>query len=111
MHSNTEHASLLTPTDPYAATKAGAEMLVMAYGRSYGLPYIITRGNNVYGPNQYPEKAIPRFSILASRGEKISIHRDGTATRSYMHIDDVSSAFNIILHRGTTAQIYNIGLR
>ena len=73
----TERASLLTPTNPYAATKAGAEMLVMAYGRSYGLPYIITRGNNVYGPNQYPEKAIPKFSILAKRGEKISIHGDG----------------------------------
>ena len=56
--SNTEHASLLAPTNPYSATKAGAEMLVMAYGRSYGLPFIITRGNNVYGPNQYPEKAL-----------------------------------------------------
>ena len=69
--SNTEHASLLAPTNPYSATKAGAEMLVMAYGRSYSLPFIITRGNNVYGPNQYPEKAIPKFSILASRGGKI----------------------------------------
>jgi len=109
--SNTEHATLLTPTNPYAATKAGAEMLVMAYGRSYGLPYIITRGNNVYGPNQYPEKAIPKFSILAKSGEKIAIHGDGSATRSYMHVDDASSAFDVILHRGTTAQIYNIGSR
>ena len=109
--SNTEHAALLTPTNPYAATNAGAEMLVMAYGRSYGLPYIITRGNNVYGPNQYPEKAIPKFSILAKRGEKISIHGDGDVTRSYMHVDDAASAFDVILHRGTTAQIYNIGSR
>ena len=70
LDSNTEHASLLTPTNPYAATKAGAEMLVMAYGSSFGLPYIITRGNNVYGPNQYSEKAIPKFSILAKRGGK-----------------------------------------
>ena len=111
MDSNTEHAALLTPTNPYAATKAGAEMLVMAYGRSYGLSYIITRGNNVYGPNQYPEKAIPKFSILAKRGEKISIHGDGDATRSYMHVDDAGSAFDVILHRGTPAQIYNIGSR
>jgi dTDP-glucose 4,6-dehydratase len=111
MDSNTEHAALLTPTNPYAATKAGAEMLVMAYGRSYGLPYIITRGNNVYGPNQYPEKAIPKFSILAKRGEKISIHGDGDVTRSYMHVDDAGSAFDVILHRGTPAQIYNIGSR
>lgn len=109
--SNTESASLLTPTNPYAATKAGAEMLVMAYGRSYGLPYVITRGNNVYGPRQHPEKAIPKFTILAMRGKKIPIHGDGTATRSYMHVDDAASAFDVILHKGETAQIYNIGSR
>ena len=54
---------------------------------------------------------IPKFSVLVKRGEKISIHGDGTATLSYMHVDDASSAFDIILHRGTTAQTYNIGLR
>tara|TARA_Y100001954_G_scaffold145690_1_gene155115 strand:+ start:670 stop:2493 length:1824 start_codon:yes stop_codon:yes gene_type:complete len=107
--SNTEHASLLTPTNPYSATKAGAEMLVMAYGRSYGLPFIITRGNNVYGPCQYPEKAIPKFSILAHIGEKIPIHGDGLATRSYMHVHDAASAFDIILHHGETGHVYNIG--
>lgn len=107
--SNTEHASLLAPTNPYSATKAGAEMLVMAYGRSYGLPFIITRGNNVYGPNQYPEKAIPKFSILASRGKKIAIHGDGLATRSYMHVDDAVAAFDCIVHEGETSHVYNIG--
>ena len=56
MIQNTERATLLAPTNPYAASKVGAEMLVMAYGRSYNLPFIITRGNNVYGPNQYPER-------------------------------------------------------
>jgi len=107
--SNTEHASLLAPTNPYSATKAGAEMLVMAYGRSYGLPFVISRGNNVYGPGQYPEKAIPKFSILASTGGKISIHGDGLATRSYMHVNDAATAFDIILHCGHTSHIYNIG--
>ena len=63
------------------------------------------------GPNENLEKMIPKFSVLVKRGEKISIHGDGTATLSYMHVDDASSAFDIILHRGTTAQIYNIGLR
>ena len=95
--SNTEHASLLAPTNPYSATKAGAEMLVMAYGRSYGLPYIITRGNNVYGPNQYPEKAIPKFAILAMKGKQIAMHGDGMATRSYMHVDEAASAFDVIV--------------
>ncbi len=106
---NTEHGSLLAPTNPYSATKAGAEMLVMAYGRSYGLPFVITRGNNVYGPNQYPEKAIPKFSVLAMRGEKISLHGDGLATRSYMHVADAAAAFDILLHNAMTGEIYNIG--
>ena len=107
--SNTEHATVLTPTNPYSATKAGAEMLVMAYGRSYGLPFIITRGNNVYGPNQYPEKAVAKFAVLALRGDKISIHGDGLATRSYMHVDDAASAFDVILHHGNVFEVYNIG--
>jgi len=107
--SNTEHESLLAPTNPYSATKAGAEMLVMAYGRSYDLPYIITRGNNVYGPNQYPEKAIPKFSVLTKLGQKIALHGDGLATRSYMHVEDAAFAFDIILHKGEAEHIYNIG--
>ena len=107
--SNTEHETILAPTNPYSATKAGAEMLVMAYGRSYDLPYIITRGNNVYGPNQYPEKAIPKFSILTKLRQKIALHGDGLATRSYMHIEDAAFAFDVILHKGETKNIYNIG--
>ena len=106
---NVEAASLLEPTNPYSATKAGAEMLVMAYGRSYGLPYVITRGNNVYGPHQYPEKAIPKFIMLARNGARIPIHGDGQATRSYMHIADAASAFDTILHKGELKGVYNIG--
>jgi len=106
---NVESASLLEPTNPYSATKAGAEMLVMAYGRSYNLPYIITRGNNVYGPHQYPEKAIPKFIMLARNGAQIPLHGDGQATRSYMHVADAASAFDTILHKGTLMGVYNIG--
>jgi dTDP-D-glucose 4,6-dehydratase len=98
----------LEPTNPYSATKAGAEMLVMAYGRSYSLPYVITRGNNVYGPHQYPEKAIPKFIMLARNGLKIPIHGDGLASRSYMHVYDAASAFDAILHKGETKGVYNI---
>lgn len=106
---NVESASLLEPTNPYSATKAGAEMLVMAYGRSYNLPYIITRGNNVYGPHQYPEKAIPKFIMLARKGMQIPLHGDGLSTRSYMHVSDAASAFDHILHKGSVKGIYNIG--
>ncbi|VFQ60432.1 unnamed protein product [Cuscuta campestris] len=104
-------ASSLLPTNPYSATKAGAEMLVMAYHRSYGMPTITTRGNNVYGPNQFPEKLIPKFILLAMRGERLPIHGDGNNARSYLYSDDVAEAFDVILHRGVIGNVYNIGTR
>ena len=100
-----EHATL-EPTNPYSATKAAAEMLVkvrviggvgrspvpvltphhfdQAYYTSYQLPCIITRGNNVYGPHQYPEKLIPKFILLASKGAKLPIHGTGASLRSFL---------------------------
>ncbi|KAE8691323.1 Trifunctional UDP-glucose 4,6-dehydratase/UDP-4-keto-6-deoxy-D-glucose 3,5-epimerase/UDP-4-keto-L-rhamnose-reductase RHM1 [Hibiscus syriacus] len=104
-------ASQLLPTNPYSATKAGAEMLVMAYGRSYGLPVITTRGNNVYGPNQFPEKLIPKFILLAMRGETLPIHGDGSNVRSYLYCEDVAEAFEVILHKGEVGHVYNIGTK
>ncbi|CAD6203120.1 unnamed protein product [Miscanthus lutarioriparius] len=102
-------ASQLLPTNPYSATKAGAEMLVMAYGRSYGLPVITTRGNNVYGPNQFPEKLIPKFILLAMRGLPFPIHGDGSNVRSYLYCEDVAEAFEVVLHKGEVGHVYNIG--
>ncbi|KAL9237954.1 hypothetical protein vseg_012442 [Gypsophila vaccaria] len=102
-------ASQLLPTNPYSATKAGAEMLVMAYGRSYGLPVITTRGNNVYGPNQFPEKMIPKFILLAMKGLPLPIHGDGSNVRSYLYCEDVAEAFETILHKGEIGHVYNIG--
>ncbi|XP_010537694.1 PREDICTED: trifunctional UDP-glucose 4,6-dehydratase/UDP-4-keto-6-deoxy-D-glucose 3,5-epimerase/UDP-4-keto-L-rhamnose-reductase RHM1 [Tarenaya hassleriana] len=104
-------ASQLLPTNPYSATKAGAEMLVMAYGRSYGLPVITTRGNNVYGPNQFPEKLIPKFVLLAMRGKPLPIHGDGSNVRSYLYCEDVAEAFECILHKGEVGHVYNIGTK
>ncbi|KAA0065004.1 trifunctional UDP-glucose 4,6-dehydratase/UDP-4-keto-6-deoxy-D-glucose 3,5-epimerase/UDP-4-keto-L-rhamnose-reductase RHM2-like [Cucumis melo var. makuwa] len=104
-------ASQLLPTNPYSATKAGAEMLVMAYHRSYGLPTITTRGNNVYGPNQYPEKLIPKFILLAMKGEKLPIHGNGSNVRSYLYSEDVAEAFEVILHKGVIGHVYNIGTK
>ncbi|XP_075506479.1 trifunctional UDP-glucose 4,6-dehydratase/UDP-4-keto-6-deoxy-D-glucose 3,5-epimerase/UDP-4-keto-L-rhamnose-reductase RHM1-like [Primulina tabacum] len=102
-------ASQLLPTNPYSATKAGAEMLVMAYGRSYGLPVITTRGNNVYGPNQFPEKLIPKFILLAMSGKPLPIHGDGSNVRSYLYCEDVGEAFEVVLHKGEVGHVYNIG--
>jgi UDP-glucose 4,6-dehydratase len=102
---------ILNPTNPYSATKAAAEMLVKAYAHSYKLPVIITRGNNVYGPGQFPEKLIPKFCMRAMRGEKLPVHGEGKAVRSYLYIDDVVEAFDIILHMGKNGETYNIGTK
>jgi UDP-glucose 4,6-dehydratase len=102
-------ASILIPTNPYAATKAGAELIAMSYIKSYNLPIVITRGNNVYGPNQYPEKLIPRFIKQLKNNEQVTIQGDGSAIRSFLHVDDTCSAFEIILEQGVVGEIYNIG--
>ena len=101
--------SLLCPTNPYAASKAAAEMFVNAYLHSYKMNCIITRCNNVYGPNQYPEKLIPKFIELLKSGKKCTIHGDGSSLRSFIHVYDVCTAVDIILQRGEIGEIYNIG--
>ncbi|CAN0507720.1 unnamed protein product [Ectocarpus sp. 12 AP-2014] len=101
--------NVLEPTNPYAATKAGAEFIAKAYFRSFNLPVIITRGNNVYGPHQYPEKLIPKFINQLMRGKKLTIHGPGSNKRNFLHVADVATAFEKILHAGVEGSIYNIG--
>jgi len=101
--------TVLCPTNPYAATKAGAELLAQAYNHSFKMPIIITRGNNVYGPNQYPEKVIPRFIQQLQKGEKITIQGDGSCVRAFLHAHDTALAFIYILEKGKVGEIYNIG--
>eukprot|EP01097_Dermamoeba_algensis_P005989 TRINITY_DN376_c0_g2_i5.p1 TRINITY_DN376_c0_g2~~TRINITY_DN376_c0_g2_i5.p1 ORF type:complete len:344 (-),score=62.99 TRINITY_DN376_c0_g2_i5:910-1941(-) len=104
-----EGTTVLEPTNPYAATKAGAEFLVKAYHRSFNLPTIITRGNNVYGPGQFPEKLIPKFICLLSKQRHCLIHGDGSHTRNFIYISDVVAAFDTVLHKGVIGETYNIG--
>jgi dTDP-glucose 4,6-dehydratase len=104
----TEH-SILCPTNPYAATKAGAELIAQSYNHSYKMPIIITRGNNVYGPNQFPEKLIPRFIKLLKENQKVTIQGTGTSVRSFLHAYDTTTAFEHILEKGKIGEIYNIG--
>jgi dTDP-D-glucose 4,6-dehydratase len=73
------------------------------------MPIIITRGNNVYGPNQYPEKLVPRFIELLKAGKKVTIQGDGSAVRAFLHVSDVATAFETILDKGNVGEIYNIG--
>ena len=101
--------SILCPTNPYAASKAAAESIVQSYIKSFKMPIIITRGNNVYGPNQYPEKVIPKFIQQLKNGEKITIQGDGTCVRGFLYVNDTVDAFIKILEKGRVGEIYNIG--
>jgi dTDP-glucose 4,6-dehydratase len=104
----TEH-SILCPTNPYAATKAGAELIAQSYCHSYKMPIIITRGNNVYGQNQYPEKLIPKFVKFLKENKKVTIQGKGTTVRAFLHAYDTAKAFECILEKGQIGEIYNIG--
>lgn len=104
----TEH-SILCPTNPYAGTKAGAELIAQSYNHSFNMPIIITRGNNVYGPNQYPEKLVPRFIKLLKEDKKVTIQGDGSCVRAFLHAYDTATAFETILEKGKIGEIYNIG--
>lgn len=101
--------SMLHPTNPYSATKMGSEALAMAYIHSFNLPIIITRGNNVFGPNQYPEKIIPKFIKLLNEDKPCTIHGNGTVERTFIYVDDTVNAIDTLLHKGTNGEIYNIG--
>lgn len=100
--------SILNPTNPYAATKVAAEALVQSYVSSFNLPCVITRGNNVYGPEQFPDKVVPKFIFRLMRGLPIEIHGDGSSKRSFLYVTDTARAIDIIMRRGIIGQIYNI---
>jgi dTDP-glucose 4,6-dehydratase len=108
-HQGCNEKSLLNPTNPYAATKAAAEFLVKSYYHSFKLPIVITRGNNVYGPRQFPEKLIPRFITKLLNNEKCPIHGQGKTRRNFIYVGDVSKAVDVILRKGEINEIYNIG--
>lgn len=110
-HEGCDEKALLNPTNPYSATKAAAEFLCRAYYQSFKLPVIIVRGNNVYGPNQYPEKLIPKFIKLLSEDKKCTIHGSGETRRNFIHSYDVASAIDVIYHKGIVNNIYNIGTK
>jgi dTDP-glucose 4,6-dehydratase len=98
------------PTNPYAATKASAELIINTYKYSYNLPIIITRCNNVYGINQHNEKVIPKFISNIIDNQPIKIHGKHNKKRDFIYIDDVISALEIIIINGIEKEIYNIGI-
>ena len=106
----TESTGVLKPTNPYAASKAAAEMIVQSYIDSYKMNIKTIRCNNVYGPNQYPEKLIPKFKQALRNGEMCTIHgfKSANIKRAFMHVNDVVDAVEIVWKRGSPGEIYNI---
>lgn len=100
--------SLLKPTNPYAASKASAEMLVHSYIHSYNLPAIVIRSNNIYGPGQYPEKVVPKFMFQLMDDKKLTLQGSGNQLRSFLYIDDAVDAVLCVMFQGDIGEIYNI---
>ena len=100
---------ILEPNSPYAASKAAADLLVRAYGRTHGLAVSITRCSNNYGPYQFPEKVIPLFVTNLFDGRKVPLYGDGLNVRDWLHVDDHCRGIAIVLTKGEAGQIYNIG--
>ncbi|MBM2619894.1 dTDP-glucose 4,6-dehydratase [Actinoplanes sp. LDG1-06] len=101
--------SPLNPTTPYAATKASADLLALAYHRTHGLPATIVRPSNTYGSHQYPDKLIPRSLARLLSGRTVPLHGDGSAVRDWLHVYDLTRAIAMILTDGRPGEIYNVG--
>ena len=97
------------PSSPYAATKAGSDHLVRAWGRTYGLPVLITNCSNNYGPCQFPEKLIPHMILNALHGRPLPVYGDGSQVRDWLYVEDHARALWVVLHGGRVGETYNIG--
>lgn len=97
------------PTNPYSASKAAAEDMVMSYWMKHKFPVLITRSSNVYGPHQHHEKVIPRFLSLIQRDQKCTIQGSGLQSRHFLYVSDVTDAFLLLMEKGILGEIYNIG--
>lgn len=101
--------SLLNPSSPYSASKACADLLVKSYHKTFNLPINITRCSNNYGPKQYPEKLIPLVISNALEDKALPVYGDGLQVRDWLYVEDHCQAIDLVLHKGRTGEIYNIG--
>jgi dTDP-glucose 4,6-dehydratase len=100
--------SPLLPTNPYSAAKAGAEMIVKSYYKSFNLPIIVVRANNIFGTRQYPEKIIPKFILRSFKKLPLKLHGDGSNLRHYLSTSDFSRALGLLAREGVFGEVYNI---
>jgi len=101
--------SPLAPSSPYSATKAGADLLVSSYFHTYGLPTLICRGSNNYGPFQYPEKLIPLMVLNALHDDRLPVYGDGMQVRNWLYVEDFARAIGHVLAHGAPGEAYNVG--
>ena len=99
----------IRPHSPYAASKAGGDLQVLAHHATFGTPVLITRGSNTYGPYQYPEKLIPLFITNLLEGEPVPVYGDGLQVRDWLHVDDHAHGVAHVLEHGTPGEVYNLG--
>ena len=104
----TEETPLHT-SSPYSSSKAGADLLVQAYARTYGIPVTISRCSNNYGPYHFPEKLIPLMIVKALADEKLPVYGDGANVRDWLYVEDHCRAIDLVLQKGRTGEVYNIG--
>ena len=104
-----EETSAFRPNSPYAASKAGADHFVRAYGETYNMPYVISNCSNNYGPYQFPEKLIPLCINNILNNKSLPIYGDGKNTRDWLYVIDHASAIDLIFHRGKASETYNVG--
>jgi len=106
---SSKETDILEPNSPYSAGKAGGELLARAYYRTYGVPVIVTRGSNTYGPYQQPEKLVPLFVSNALEGKQLPVYGDGRQVRDWLHVMDHCSGIETVIEKGKPGEIYNIG--
>jgi len=99
----------LTPRSPYSAAKAGSDLIALSYVTTHGLPVVVTRCSNNFGPFQFPEKVIPLFTTNLLDGLPVPLYGDGGNVRDWIHVDDHNRAVDVVLHHGAIGEIYNIG--
>jgi dTDP-glucose 4,6-dehydratase len=99
----------LRPSNPYAAAKAGGDLLALAYHHTHGVPVMITRSSNNFGPHQYPEKVIPLFITNAIDGQPLPLYGDGRNVRDWIYVGDNCAALDLVLRRGRDGEVYNVG--
>ena len=99
----------LGPRSPYSAAKAGSDLIALSYHTTHGLPVLVTRCSNNFGPYQFPEKLIPLFTTNLLDGANVPLYGDGGNVRDWIHVNDHNTAVELILHKGTVGEIYNIG--